>query len=452
MKKLLFLVGGLLSSLAINAQIIDYNQAGILFSSEDINGTARYNAMSGAFGALGGDVSAADINPAGLAVFKRTQFSGSLGINNTDILTDFYGSGIENNTSNLDLTQIGGVLVFNGSRNSGARKIAIGFNYSISKDFKNSWFADGTAIDNDNNIIAPLTEFYDPDVLYPNHNGQSFRNFTDGTNRKLTLSFASQPSDKLYVGASIVTYDLDHYQHTITEEFNEDNDANTFDIIAEEELYTVGSGIAFNIGLIAKPSQEVRLGLAFQSPTYYELSEESIVYDDELLFNDQPDGLSGSPSNNFFDYTMVTPSKLTGSFAYLFGKEGLISFDYSYKNYKNITLKPNNAFTIENQDFNDFLKATSQFKVGAEWRVDNVSLRGGYSFEESPYQDAIDSDNISGYSLGLGFKLKGGMKLDLAYQNRSNTDVYNFINVAGAEPVELDINNDRITATLVIGF
>ena len=432
--------------MAINAQVINYNQAGVLFTSEDINGTARFNAMSGAFGALGGDLSGADGNPAGLAVFKKTQFSGSLGITNTDVLTDFYGSSTENSANNLDLTQIGGVLVFNGSRHSNTSKIAIGFNYSITKDFENSWFARG------NSSFAPITDFYDPDVVYGIPNEQTFSNFTDGTNKKLVLTFASQPSEKLYVGASIVTYDLDFYQYTITEEFNEDNDGNTFDVSAQEELFTAGAGVAFNVGLIAKPSQEVRLGLSYQSPTWYELSEEFILYDDELFYNNQLDAPSGIASSSLFDYTLVTPSKITASFAYLFGKEGLISFDYSHKNYKNIKLRPSSAFIDENQDFNDGLKATSQFKVGAEWRIDNVSLRGGYSYEESPYEDAIDTDNISGYSLGLGFKLKGGMKLDLAYQNRNNTDVYNFLNVDSADPVELDINNDKITATFVIGF
>ena len=153
MKKLLFLIGGLLSSLAINAQVINYNQAGVLFTSEDINGTARFNAMSGAFGALGGDLSGADSNPAGLAVFKKTQFSGTLGTTNTDVLTDFYGIGTENSSNNFDLTQMGGVLIINGNRHSNTRKIAIGFNYSMTRDFENSWFARG------NSSFAPHNRF-----------------------------------------------------------------------------------------------------------------------------------------------------------------------------------------------------------------------------------------------------------------------------------------------------
>lgn len=57
-----------------NAQTLDYNDIGVLFSTENINGTARYNAMSGAFGALGGDLSSIETNPAGAAVFLKVNF------------------------------------------------------------------------------------------------------------------------------------------------------------------------------------------------------------------------------------------------------------------------------------------------------------------------------------------------------------------------------------------
>jgi len=454
MKKLVFLIGGILSSLAINAQVINYNQVGVLFAGDDNNGTARYSAMGGAFGALGGDISGVEVNPAGLAVFKDTQFSGTLGVFNNDFTTNFYGNTFETNEDKLDLTQIGGVLVLNGNRYVGAKKVAVGFNYSRSRDFETSWSTRG------NSGFAPITDFYDPDLLYPNADEQTFRNFTDGSNDKLVISFASQPSKKLYIGASLTLHTLDYYQSTVAEEFNSDDDGNTFDVSAEQELFTQGNGASFSLGLIAKPSQEVRLGLAYQSRTWYELSEEAVVYDDELFFNDQLDPSGNAPSRSVFDYRLTTPSRFTASFAYLFGKEGLISFDYSYRDYQNIELRtinqfanlPDNDFTVENQNFQNDLKAISQFKVGAEWRIDNLSLRGGYFFEESPYADALDTDNIRGYSFGAGLKLNDGLKLDVAYQNRTNTDVYNFLNTDGADPVELDINNDKITATLVFSF
>ena len=92
MRKLIFLIGGLLSSWAITAQTLTEADAAILFSKHDLNGTARFNSMGGAFGAVGGDYSAMDINPAGIAIFKNSGLSASLGVRDTDIESSFYGT------------------------------------------------------------------------------------------------------------------------------------------------------------------------------------------------------------------------------------------------------------------------------------------------------------------------------------------------------------------------
>ncbi len=452
MKKFLFLIGGLLSSLAINAQIINYSDTAILFSSQDNNGTARFNAMSGAFGALGGDLSAGDINPAGLAIFKNSEASISFGLRDTDITTTFAGTSTLNNNNYFNLNQGGGVLVFNIRNHSGFKKIALGLNYSVSKNFENSWLATGSSVNENGNPITPLTDFYDPDVIYPNAENQAFENFTDGANKKLVLTFAAQANDKLYIGASLTTHDIEYNQIVYADEFNNDGNGNTFDVSAKEQLITYGTGVSLNFGLIARPSQEVRLGVSVQSPTWYELSEEFTTFDDVLFFNSDPDIQRDLLDINVFDYNVVSPAKLTGSFAYLFGKEGLLSFDYTYTDFKNTKLKPTSSFTGENQDFSNLLKGTSQFRVGAEWRLDNVSLRGGYHFEENPYKDAFDSDDITGYSLGIGFKFKGNMKLDLAYQNSKNTSFSNLLGDLRTDIAELDTTNDKFTATLVIGL
>jgi len=448
MKKVLFLIGGLLSSLAINAQTLSYGDISILFSGEENNGTARFNAMSGAFGALGGDMSAGDINPAGLAIFKETETSISFGLRNTDIISVFAGSSTINNNDYLNMTQAGGVMVFDTRHNSNWSKIALGINYSLSNDFENIWFASG------NSEFAPNTDIHDPNLVYGIAEEQAFENFTDGRNDKFVFSIAAQHDENLYLGASVNTYNIEYFQLTFAQELNNDGNGNTFDVFADQELETIGYGISFSVGAIFKPSQETRFGISFQSPTWYELSERRSIFDHELVFNEtdsefvSPDGVG----TTIFDYQLNTPSKLTGSFAYIVGKEGLISFDYTYKNYQDIKLKPTSLFAVENADFSNFLKGTSSFKVGAEWRLDNISLRGGYHFEESPFKDALDTDNIEGYSFGVGFKLNGNIKLDLAYQNSTNTGFYDFLNVADVPATELEITNDKYTATLVIGL
>ena len=59
------------SLMAITTKAQNYTDA-LRYSTEELTGTARFKGMSGAFGALGGDPSAFNINPAGSAVFNSS--------------------------------------------------------------------------------------------------------------------------------------------------------------------------------------------------------------------------------------------------------------------------------------------------------------------------------------------------------------------------------------------
>jgi len=427
-----------------NAQTLSYNDIGVLFSKENINGTARYNAMSGAFGALGGDLSSIETNPAGAAVFLKSEFSVSLNVRNIETASTFYGTNelIENDYTNL--SQAGGVFVFNTRNNSNWSNLALSFNYSITNNFEDLWIASG------NSGFAPITDLYDNDpVIYGNSDGQYFENYTDGKNSKYSFTIASQYNDNLYVGASINTYDIDYYQSVLIEEYNNDGNGNTFDVSQIQELLTYGDGYSFNIGFISKPSDNIRFGLAYQSPVWYTLAEDFVEYD-VVIYENDVNTIEDFSGTNGFDYKLRTPSKLTGSFAYIFEKQGLISVDYIYKNYSNIKLS-NANFTEENIAFDSDLESTGQLRIGTEWRFDNLSLRGGYHIEKSPYKNAISSDNNEGFSLGAGYKFRGG-KIDFSYQNSTNTSSYNFYSDNQVDAANLDIDTSKFTATLVLNI
>lgn len=51
---------------------------GLRYSMEDMGGTARFKAMSGAFNSLGGDMSAIALNPAGSSIFTRSEITLSM--------------------------------------------------------------------------------------------------------------------------------------------------------------------------------------------------------------------------------------------------------------------------------------------------------------------------------------------------------------------------------------
>ena len=63
-------------SLSIKSQNL---QEILNISLDKPNGTARFESMGGAFGALGGDLSAININPASSSVFNDNEYALTLG-------------------------------------------------------------------------------------------------------------------------------------------------------------------------------------------------------------------------------------------------------------------------------------------------------------------------------------------------------------------------------------
>ena len=100
---------GLLFTAFILAQ--DITDA-VRYSNNQIQGTARFRAMGGAFGALGGDMSSVTINPAGSAIFNASHASVSGSFFNTNNDVSYFGSLNSASNSNVDVNQLGAAFVF----------------------------------------------------------------------------------------------------------------------------------------------------------------------------------------------------------------------------------------------------------------------------------------------------------------------------------------------------
>jgi predicted porin len=141
--------------------------------------------------------------------------------------------------------------------------------------------------------------------------------------------------------------------------------------------------------------------------------------------------------------------QVTGSLAYVFGDEGLISFDYSRKDFGNAKFRPtsDSYFAAQNDIISNSLKNASTYKFGGEYRYKQLSFRGGYRFEESPYEDDSFYGDLTGFSLGLGYNF-GAMKLDLAFDqsDRSVNVPFYAVGLTNATTVDSKISN--VTATL----
>jgi len=95
------------STISISAQ--DFTDA-LRYSQTNQLGTARFRALSGAMGALGGDLSAISINPASSSIFNNNQISATLSNTNNKNNSNYFGSNNSESSNAFDLNQVGGVL------------------------------------------------------------------------------------------------------------------------------------------------------------------------------------------------------------------------------------------------------------------------------------------------------------------------------------------------------
>ncbi|PQJ80506.1 OmpP1/FadL family transporter [Polaribacter porphyrae] len=442
------------------SQSLGYQDLGLLFSQDDNNGTARFTAMGGAFGALGGDISAMNINPAGISIFNNSIFSGTLNSRNSDINTSYYGNSLLTQNQFINFSQAGAVLVFDSAFSNDWSKFAMGFNYRITKDFEDSFLAQG------NSGVATFTEFpldnNNPALNYNIADEQRFTNDYRGELSELNVAFSSVHQNRLYLGLGLNFYDLNFSQQSNLTEFNRDANDNELDANFYQENFITGTGFSANFGFIYKAHPNFRFGLSYQTPTWYtEIIEDSnitnndgfegdteiIVSNDNRIYDNTAGGFFPSQS---FIYRLRTPSKITASGALIFGKFGLLSLDYSRKNFGGINLSGAD-FSVENQSIQDNFRSTNNFNVGTEWRFDRFSLRGGYRFEESPLNDALQTDNLQAYSIGGGYNF-GSFKLDFAYSDNNRTAPYNFYAGFNVNPANLILDNRVFTATVSISL
>ena len=132
MKKI-FLSLLFVASLLSQAQETTTHDA-LRYALNNLTGTARFRGMGGAFGAVGGDLSAISINPAGSLFFSNNFASASISNYNTNNNANYFGTKNKENYSTLDLNQIGAVLVFNdNSGSSDWNKFSIALIYCWNK-------------------------------------------------------------------------------------------------------------------------------------------------------------------------------------------------------------------------------------------------------------------------------------------------------------------------------
>ena len=507
MKKLLLMVAIAASGTTFAQSITD----ALNYSTSNTTGTARYRAMGGAFGALGGDLSAVGDNPASSAVFTKGTVSFSLSSDHLDNTTNYLGNSTSSSDTDLSLNQAGGVFVINGAGNSRWNKFTLGFNYDRIGNYDNQYraigtntnsissyfldFAQGVPLDLletlDGESITDLYQFlgetegfgaqqallgFQSFILDPVTNDpgnteyfvntvgenyeQEYLFASGGYSGKASFNIGAQYNDNLYLGLNLNSHFLDYNQSTVLFESNDagadEGFTNVTDVRFENNLRTIGSGFSFQLGAISKITDNIRLGFTYDSPTWTTIDEETTqritttAVDDAGVFTTV---VNPRVTNVYESYEIKSPEKFTGSAAYLFGKKGLISFDYSYKDYTDLSFRPDSDifFNAQNLAIDNLLQPVNTYKVGGELRAQEWRFRAGYRYEDSPFKDETTISELTGYSAGVGYNF-GKVKVDVAYDNFTQDRTTSLYSTGLTDRTTVASDNTSVIATLTLSL
>lgn len=549
----------LLGALAVTCPVALYSQDAVelfTFSESQLRGTARYMSMGGAFGALGGDISVLTQNPAGIGVYRSSDITATLDIDGrrATLQSDAPQTITKTRAACNNFGYIGAVNLDNSVMpyfqwgasynriNSYERRYAGKFN-SLTSSWSNfvanstQGYSEGELQGenydgnpyNDPNIYWPSALAYNCYLISPNPNMGADNEddyvglFKDGSSGsanvevmergyidEYSINFGGNFADMIYWGLGFGIRDFSFtrsvlYGETInnalipyppTEEGGPvelGNGTAGWDM----ETYQRVSGSGFNLkfGLIFKPINEFRIGLAVHTPTWYNLNFEqsanmSYAMADEqgyLGFNNtQGDfNINADTGMGYWSQAVKTPWRLMASAATVIGGRFILSADYIYEAYPDMTTSDDDPMQIEiNNDVKQYYRSSNELRLGAEVRVTPAfSLRAGYGYKSSAasneaynnreyiyttgvstmYTFAGDRHNLT---FGLGYKF-GKFSIDAAYIHseqtsqwsayspfpRQDVDAYRLVNGAKHGPAaKLKDTNNRFALTLGFRF
>lgn len=460
-RTILLLALAMLSAM-LRAQGVD---DALLSSQTYYEGTARSMALGNATGAVGGDITAVCINPAGLGLYRSQEFTFSLGPQYHFCVANYYDNAQYTQKLRTTIPSMGMVIVGEMSNYKPLRFFQLGFGMTRTNEFSYRQSIEGLNPNNSmvdsfiqtingiDQVFNPSTnpgdyfnEYhpYDLDLAWetylidrfvdtagnlffdspvpPGNVWQSDNVSSKGRNEEWTISLAANYYDKLFIGGSM---GLTHIKRISTRKYqetpNEDN-SSFYDWELKQELGDTAWGINAKLGVIYFPAQWLRVGVAWHSPTLYSFGETWATEIKTTLKDNQ--GQSEyhrylSPSL-YQTYQLWTPRSFVGSMAFFMGRQGLVSADVEYLDYG--TAKYD--FDGVNDDIRETLKPTFNLRVGAEWRFLQYFLRSGLAYYGSPYGFGETYGSVKKLGLGFGFATSQEYSWDFAYELTHSTTGY----------------------------
>jgi hypothetical protein len=488
------LILGLMSILNMKAQVAS---DAFRLANTNVGGTARFEAVSGAMGALGADYAAICVNPGGIGLYRKSDFAFSFLVNsnqNSSTLKNLNQSNLSYDKirNSFSLSNIGFVTGVNKSSSNWLRtNFVIGFNQSaqfakktnvkgqsqgsiLDRFLEQSLDPNGEGLagipaDNLDDFEAGLAyevgAIFDPissdnkttyihDLLPLKTYGTEKSHILSetGTAYNLNIGFGGNYKEKLFVGGNL-NFPFFSYKSSRTHFETPISTQATSPFVSleyKDNNNQSGGGINIAFGAIVKPNKNLRFGLAYQSPSYISITES---YNSELtyVFKDNS-GVSSSNTakspDGLFEYALITPQFVTASFGYV-AKFGFLTADVQYKDFNQtkylLTIESDAPADAEyqkivNADIDKQYKSVWKANLGAELALDKSRIRLGTSISQSPF--ANEDKWLIAPSAGLGYR---GNKtyFDVSFSKRTNQENY-LPYITGSSDFNDDGNTDAV--------
>lgn len=490
MKRIVIIIFATIAlALSSGAQTID---EAYLYSRMYYSGTARFQSMGGAFTSLGGDLSVLTLNPAGLALFRATEFSFTPQMYFNNSTANYTGEMSEDNAYNFNINQIGAVLPIIEKSSAGLKNFNIGYSYNRTNNYNantlirgvsaNSSMADYWAAKANQDNVAPdnlgnpewlayqtyvidaipVTDGYEYTTIFSDYGnnanstyGQTVRRIisNEGYAGEHSISAAGNIDDKIYFGFTMGISRINAETRYTHLESDDNNTIPIFDNFTYTDVVsTEGKGYSFKVGAIVRPISALRIGFSFQSPTVYRLSE---YYYDSMVANDIYGHYEETNETYSFFYTLTTPMRINTGVSLQVGKLGIVSADYEFVDYSHARFsRADDGYDYfnENEDIKNIYASAHNLRLGAELRLNSMFyLRGGYAYYGSGFAAGEDNQDNSHtiYSGGFGVR-QSNFYFDLAYSVRHNSQAYFMYGSPDVDRVDITYNRNMASAT--IGF
>lgn len=480
MKRISLIAIALLAAATFSANAQGMEDA-LRYSQPFYVGSARTMAMGNAFTALGGDLGAVGINPASTALYNCCEFAitGGFSWDKNNALFETTEGNFTSTGKRTVFTVPNISMVFSlpTGRDAGLVSYSFGFGYNKIANFNTrvSYRGDDgessllgkiaaglEGVDNSYLMADDAYEVgyctnqeilaYDTYLVNPYHQlsdsyigatenewlggGLGVDNILDkdydrivkGGIYDMSFNFGLNFSDRLYLGVN-ANINMVDYKDDVFYSENGDISGNYFDSGFKSMSYnyiqeTSGAGVNLQFGAIWVPFNFLRLGATYTTPTSYELTDRwrETMYSSFDGSTSYKSADSESPVMSY-QYRVTAPSRYSLGAALVFGRAGLLSFDYEGADYGKTRIDDHDydfkVFQQVNEDLESYCGKSNIIRIGAELNLPkDFSIRSGYSRHMFKYHDPEERYYTKYLSFGFGKRLSENSTIDVAFRKR----------------------------------